>query len=179
MSTKSKAKGTVGARLDAAGRDAIRERLFSGGVPAQGGCIVWTRYTRPAGYGQMGVGSTVLDVHRVSYALEHGDIPVGMSVLHHCDVRRCFHPGHLYAGTHADNMRDMWERGRGNRNRGLSNGNTRLPPAQVAEIRARFEPRFRIQRGGTRSNAKELSEEYGITPQYVSQLARGLWRVHD
>jgi hypothetical protein len=75
-------------------------------------------------------------------------------------------------------MRDMWQRDRGFRTRGPANGNTRLTAEQVADIRARYVPRFRVQRGGTRSNAKELSQEFGITPQYVSQIARGVWRTH-
>lgn len=178
MSTKSKAKGTVGQLVEAAGTSRVRRRLFSRGALAPSGCLEWQGYIRPAGYGQIGVSQAVLDVHRVSYALEHGDIPKGMFVLHHCDNRPCFHPDHLYAGTSADNMRDMWERGRGNRNRGMANGNTRLTPEQVTQIREQFVQRYRVQRGGTRSNAKELAAEYGITMQYVGQLACGLWRAH-
>lgn len=172
--SKSKAKGTVGALLDAAGRDVVGERLFSGGIPAQGGCIVWTRYVRPAGYGQLGVGRRVLDVHRVSYALAHGDVPTGMSVLHRCDVRRCFHPDHLYAGTHADNMRDMYARGR--EARGFMLPHTRLSEEQVAEIRRRYVREFERYRYGWRSNGAALAEEFGISRGYVDQLVRGLYR---
>lgn len=174
MSTKSKAKGTIGTCLDMAGRDLIRARLFSGGVPAQGGCIVWTRYVRPAGYGQMGVGRKALDVHRISYALERGDIPEGMFVLHRCDNRRCFHPGHLYAGTHADNMRDMHTRGR--EARGFMLPHTRLSGEQVAEIRRRYVREYERYRYGWRSNGAVLAGEFGISRQYLRELIQGKYR---
>lgn len=176
--TKSKAKGTDGALIEETGRSRIRRRLFLGGAVQPSGCLEWQKYIRPAGYGQMGVGGKVLDVHRISYVLEHDDIPEGMSVLHHCDNRPCFHPDHLYAGTQADNMRDMWARDRGNRNRGPNNGNARLSAEQVLQIRTLFVQRYKVQRGGTRSNAKELAEAFGITPQYIGQLIRGDWRAH-
>lgn len=42
-----------------------------------------------------------------------------------------------------------------------------------------YVPRFtaRSQSGGWRSNARELAAEFGITPQYVGQLANQRWRT--
>lgn len=45
--------------------------------------------------------------HRVSWILEHGQIPDGMCVLHHCDQRLCVRVSHLFLGTNKDNYDDM------------------------------------------------------------------------
>lgn len=81
-----------------------------------GGCWVWTKHVSSNGYPQFRCGRTgngpVILVHRWAYERHVGPIPEGKLVLHHCDNRRCSNPEHLYAGTHADNMRDMADRGR-------------------------------------------------------------------
>lgn len=64
--------------------------------------------------------------HRVSYELHFGPIPAGLQVMHSCDVRNCVNPAHLSVGTHADNMRDMSEKGR---KRGRRSG--ALPPEML------------------------------------------------
>lgn len=51
-------------------------------------------------------------VARIAWILQVGEIPNGLSVLHHCDVPRCVRRDHLFLGTHLDNMRDMTAKGR-------------------------------------------------------------------
>ncbi len=48
--------------------------------------------------------------HRISWLLATGE--PNDCILHHCDVRLCVNPKHLYDGTRADNARDTRERGR-------------------------------------------------------------------
>lgn len=51
--------------------------------------------------------------HHIAWIETYGEIPQGTHVLHKCDVPKCFNPYHLFAGTHQDNMDDMFRKGRG------------------------------------------------------------------
>lgn len=105
-------------------------------------CWLWTGARYPKGYGKVALpranGSPqVLDgAHRVAWLLTHGPVPAGLWVLHRCDNPPCCRPGHLFLGTHADNMRDMHEKGRGG-TLGMRPSSARFTDAEVASIRAR------------------------------------------
>jgi len=88
-----------------------------------GGCWIWIGRLDNGGYGVMSIEGENKYAHRISYELHNGPIPPGLFVCHHCDTPACINPKHLYAGTQADNMRDMAARGRGRK------GRSRLPAA--------------------------------------------------
>lgn len=84
-------------------------------VDSATGCHLWQRYINPNGYGQTRIGGRKgknILAHRLSWVRQHGAIPDGMDVLHRCDNPRCVNVGHLFLGTHADNMADMKNKGR-------------------------------------------------------------------
>jgi hypothetical protein len=87
-------------------------RLLSGLAEAASGCWEWTHSCAKAGYGAIKVDGVTRTVHTLSYELFVGPIPEGMFVLHRCDNRRCGLPGHLFLGTHQDNMTDAQLKGR-------------------------------------------------------------------
>lgn len=48
--------------------------------------------------------------HRASYEYYRGKIPEGLFVCHHCDVKRCINPDHLFVGTNSDNINDYYSK---------------------------------------------------------------------
>lgn len=93
------------------------------------GCWIWTRGgTR---YGSLRINKRKEQAHRVAWQIYKGEIPAGLWVLHTCDNPFCVNPGHLFLGTHKDNMRDMKNKRRGRGGRGMA----RLTPEQVREIK--------------------------------------------
>lgn len=81
-------------------------------------CWLWRGAKDSCGYGKMINGSrkddsrTFVSAHRYAYKFYVGPIPLGLSVLHRCDVRSCVNPLHLYAGTQKQNVLDAVKRGR-------------------------------------------------------------------
>lgn len=89
-------------------RDRIRSRCIVNEVT---GCWRWIGASRGVGYGAIKVGGKVLDAHRYSWQVFHGQIPSGCQVLHRCDNRACVNPAHLELGDASKNRRDAIARG--------------------------------------------------------------------
>ena len=76
--------------------------------------------------------------HRVAYELEHGPIPEGLFVCHHCDNRRCVNELHLFLGTARDNALDMMAKGRWSC--GVGKPFERLRPAEEVPVGTEEKP---------------------------------------
>lgn len=109
----------------------------------------------------------------------------GMQVMHSCDNPICMNPAHLSLGTAADNVRDMFAKGRayqqtnpgklcdiyhrlvermradpGLQVRGEQHHKARLTDAQVEEIR------------NSSGSYSELGRKYGVWPSTIQRIQR-------
>ena len=94
--------------------------------PDENGCLNWQGSTR-GGYGRFRVNSSVIDAHRVAWALKHNRWPTEY-ICHRCDIKSCVNPTHLYEGSQHQNMIDKSYRTP--RNNAL-----RFIPQEVLEVR--------------------------------------------
>lgn len=128
-------------------------------------CWIWTGSTDSGGYGQVGSLGRTSKAHRLSWEIHNGPIPGGMHVMHICDNRSCVNPEHLALGTHADNMRDMAQKGRATGlRRGASNGRSKLTDQDRDEICAEYSQGLVTQ--------AELAKRYGVVQTTISALVR-------
>jgi hypothetical protein len=139
-------------------RDAAERFNASSYVVDSNGCWIWQMSKMRGGYGQFTHASGPY-AHRVAYELFVGDVPQGLMVCHHCDVRSCVNPDHLFLGTGAENTADRDQKGR--TAQGETHHLAKLSAAQVREIRA------------SKDRPAVLASRFGISVGHVGKLRRG------
>jgi HNH endonuclease len=116
----------------------VKERFDELWMPEpMSGCWLWLAAVKSQQQPQRGhfdLDDRTIGAHRAAWILYKGEIPNGLSVLHHCDNSLCVNPGHLFLGTQRDNMADMVQKGRSPK--GESKWGAKLTTADVNAIRA-------------------------------------------
>jgi hypothetical protein len=139
---------------------------FKSKLQPNGDCLEWQGPCVGRGYGA--VSHRELDrqliASRVAYIIAHGTIDQKLHVLHTCDNQPCCNPDHLYAGTHAENMKDASDRMRFKLRIGPANHNAKLTNEQVASARA-------LHASGISGNV--LSKKFGIAQTTMARILRG------
>lgn len=124
-------------------------------------CWEWRGAHDTFGYGNFYYGRYE-KAHRFSYLLAYGDIPKGMQVCHKCDNPRCVNPKHFFLGTLSENIKDMWNKGRGYIARGEKSNSAKLTEAQVREIRQAYKPHVVTE--------KMLAKKYGVGMTIINSI---------
>lgn len=108
------------------------------------GCWGWSGTKDGAGYGRIGNRNKCKGpperAHRVSFEKEFGPFDGTLDVLHKCDNPECTRPGHLFTGTHQDNMKDMVSKNRQQHvsRYGADNNAALFSESKVDEIRCMY-----------------------------------------
>ena len=96
---------------------------------------------------------------RVAWTLAYGPIPLGLHVLHKCDVGRCVRPSHLFLGANLDNVRDKQAKGR-------DYDGVKYKPAKLSAHVAAT-----IRR--SKEKTAVLAKRYGVTQGHISEIQLG------
>ena len=131
-----------------------------------GECIEWTAGTT-GGYGYMYLShfGTMVRCNRIGYAIEHGETPENMIVMHTCDNPSCVNPKHLVIGTSSDNTKDCFRKGRHKTfrtKRGEGHYKAKLTNEKVRDIVRRY--------AYDNETIVSLAKEYGVSPQTITQV---------
>ena len=130
------------------------------------GCWLWDggRSKGQRGYYRIDFNGRTMLVHRFAYERYRGPVPSGLIVCHHCDVRCCVNPDHLFLGEPVDNTADMIRKGR--MPRGERRGHAKLTDEQAAAIKA------------SPLSSRLIAAQYGVGSSTIRKLRRGKTWTH-
>ena len=131
----------------------------------ESGCWIWIGSINNHGYGRLTFGADrVIGAHRASYEHKYGDIPDHMFALHHCDVKCCVNPDHIFLGTQQENMADKVCKNR--QANGVKHGMSKLTEEQARE--AKF----------GNSKPTELAKKFNCSATIIRQIRGGMYWKH-
>jgi hypothetical protein len=148
----------------------VRERFWQK-VRKSDGCWLWNGKKAKHRYHviSMGPGKKREGVHRISWMIHYGEIPLRLCVLHKCDVPNCVRPDHLFVGTHKDNSMDMVKKGRCKPRYGMEQKSAKLTWAQVVSLR---------EDHAVGLSFNHLGRKYNVSPRTASKISKRLSRIY-
>lgn len=155
------------------GRDNFASRFLEKCLSVGGpNCWEWGATKNDHGYGRLRVMGKLTLASRALWEHLRGPIPADLCVLHSCDNPGCVNPGHLFLGTHKENMEDRAQKGRcaipaPRLKETGEHMNAKLTREQVLAIK---------QALGKRSD-QELGREFGVCRASIQNIRRGFtWK---
>jgi hypothetical protein len=133
------------------------ERLNEKILKVESGCWLWNGKTSAKDYPTIWFEGKMVKAHKLFWEYLYGKIPEGLEICHRCDVASCINPGHLFLGTHRDNMLDCNRKGR---------GNAKLSDNAVRTILAAY-ARGKVTQG-------RIAAYYRVSQMTISNLVRGV-----
>ena len=131
-------------------------------------CWHWLGKLFSNGYGSFQSRGVDHLAHRVSFELFHGRKPSGL-LMHRCDNKQCVNPAHLAEGTHADNHKDMVQKGRVKTLRGTATARGVLDERDILKIRARR---------AAGEMCRDIAIDYPVKANHISRITTGARHAH-
>lgn len=150
------------------------ERFWSNVTPGTAeDCWIWQGTISNQGRGTFGVGGRAnqrrINAPRYAYWLHNDDLREDLVVCHHCDNPACVNPAHLFAGTQADNLADMTQKGR---RVGFALKGEAAPSCKISDSQAHST----LERFYAGEKASALAAELGVHKATIYKLAKRLAR---
>ena len=128
-------------------------------------CIEFSGCKGTGGYGLKRKQGKLYKAHRLTWIDANGEIPEGLFVCHKCDNPACINLDHLFLGTNSDNMKDMYNKERGNNFFKESNPKRKINQTIANEIKE-------LRKLGVTQQA--VANLYNVDRSLISQIDRGL-----
>lgn len=125
------------------------------------GCLEWIGAKNGRGYGVVKREGVVRPASRWAYWYAYGPVGKSLVVRHTCDNPPCVNPEHLILGTQAENISDSISRGRFTV--GVRNGNAKVNPDKVREIRRRY---------ASGEGPTSIGRDFGLTATTVIDISK-------
>lgn len=84
-----------------------REQAFTAHLKPSDGCIEWSGWISPGGYGKFKTGGKSVFAHRYAWERFNGPIPDGLVIDHACRNTVCVNVDHLRLATQSENTRNL------------------------------------------------------------------------